>query len=296
STASSPSLLTTSVVIVSAIFPLLALLSVILRPKARQISQQPLRADNWWIAGTWIVTLAFSILTWVFSSMLGVNNYKIDPSMVRLEALRCVFIGPFFVDISNTSVKISTILLYKRIFSTPKFIITAWAAIGLVAGWGLAISLVQIFETDPISAAWTERGSFNINTTAFSLAQAGTSICLDVLVLCLPLPVLGQLHMPTERKIAVGVILWLGAFCVVAAIVRLVLIYQGNSMIVDSTFTERKRMAIEAKLYIFVIIELNCSIIAACLPCLGPLLPGGPISGFLTRRARFFLSMKSRSS
>ena len=67
-----------------------------------------------------------------------------------------------------------------------------------------------IFQVDPVSDAWTGKGHFTVNATAFGLAQAGTSLCLDVLVLVLPLPVLSQLHMKTERKVAVGIILWLG--------------------------------------------------------------------------------------
>jgi hypothetical protein len=43
------------------------------------------------------------------------------------------------------------------------------------------------------------------------LAQVGTSIALDVIVLTLPLPVIYRLNMKRTRKIAVALIFWLGA-------------------------------------------------------------------------------------
>lgn len=43
------------------------------------------------------------------------------------------------------------------------------------------------------------------------LAQVGTSIVLDLLVLCLPLPIILSLHMPRNRKVAISLIFWLGA-------------------------------------------------------------------------------------
>lgn len=44
------------------------------------------------------------------------------------------------------------------------------------------------------------------------------------------------------------------------------------------------------------IVEPNCSIIAACLPCYGPLFRGGRIPGSLVRSVRSLFSLRSQSS
>lgn len=75
----------------------------------------------------------------------------------------------------------------------------------------LTSSQLIIFQVTPVSATWTGKGHFNVDGTAFGLAQAGTSIALDVIVLGFPLPVIHRLHMRTRRKVAVGFILWLGS-------------------------------------------------------------------------------------
>lgn len=50
-----------------------------------------------------------------------------------------------------------------------------------------------------------------MNTVMLGEAQVGSSIALDILVLCLPLPVIFKLHMNNRKKMAVSLIFWLGA-------------------------------------------------------------------------------------
>jgi hypothetical protein len=76
---------------------------------------------------------------------------------------------------------------------------------------GLIWFQLIIFQSDPIDSSWTGQGHFRFDPGMMTLSQSVTSICLDFLVLSLPLPVLAILQMPTHRKIAIGMILWLGA-------------------------------------------------------------------------------------
>lgn len=64
---------------------------------------------------------------------------------------------------------------------------------------------------DPISGAFTGTGRARFNSASVGLAQVGTSIALDVLVLCFPIPVIFKLQLSTQRKWAVSLIFWLGA-------------------------------------------------------------------------------------
>ena len=50
----SPSLITTGLVVVSVIFPILSLGSVLLRIKARLRTKAGLLGDDWWIVATWV--------------------------------------------------------------------------------------------------------------------------------------------------------------------------------------------------------------------------------------------------
>jgi hypothetical protein len=164
-----------------------------------------------------------------------------------------------------------------------------------------------------VSASWTGKGRFNFDIVSFGLAQAGTSLTLDILILTFPLPMIWNLHLQRRRKVAVGMIFWLGGFCCVAAIVRLVLLHNVLSTTV-STAAEGYNLLcksekvsgylrpadlaldIQSKPYIFTIVEPNCSIIAACLPCYGTLARswGGRAPESLVRSVRSVLSLASR--
>jgi hypothetical protein len=55
---------------------------------------------------------------------------------------------------------------------------------------------------------------WRLDPTIVGYTQVGSSLILDVIILCFPLPVISRLHMPRRRKILVGGIFWLGILSV----------------------------------------------------------------------------------
>ena len=49
-----PALITTPLVIVAAVFPVLSLVAIITRDKARRIARQPFQTDDYWIVLSWV--------------------------------------------------------------------------------------------------------------------------------------------------------------------------------------------------------------------------------------------------
>ncbi|MCJ1405150.1 hypothetical protein MMC11_008376 [Xylographa trunciseda] len=258
--------------------------------------------------------MSLSINVWTFGALSGVDYYRIDPAIGTSHSLMCLIIASSLIQLPLSAVKISILLFYKRIFSTPRFKTAVWVMIALVSVWGIIFFVLLLIQGDPISATWTGIGILRFDSTALGLAQVGSSIILDIIVLCLPVPVIFGLHMRTQRKVAIAMIFWLGAFCCVAAIVRLVLINQSVRAVIDSQssgFTAicerippymlRRNKALtpadlQSKQFIFLILEPNCSIIAACLPCYGPLLAKGRSPESLVRSVRSVFSLRSRTS
>lgn len=84
--------------------------------------------------------------------------------------------------------------------------------IALVACWGIIIFFIMLFLYDPMDAAWgASVGLPRFDPAMLGYGQVGSSIALDVLVLCLPIPLIYRLHLDRKRKIAVTLIFWLGA-------------------------------------------------------------------------------------
>lgn len=69
---------------------------------------------------------------------------------------------------------------------------------------------MTLFQGKPVSAAWTGVGVLQFDTVTLGLAQCGSSIALDIIVLLFPIPIILGLHMATRRKIAIIGIFWLG--------------------------------------------------------------------------------------
>ncbi|RYC62858.1 hypothetical protein CHU98_g3351 [Xylaria longipes] len=228
-----PSAITTPLVIVSAIFPVLSALAIFLRFYARQKSRQSYHADDAWVVVAWLSTFSISVLVWVFTSLSGIDYYRIDPVQ------------------------------------------------------GTQYSL----EVDPISESW-KGGRLRYDSSALGLAQIGTSIALDLIVLTFPLPMIYRLQMAPWRKVSISLILWLGAFCVIAAIIRLVFLDQSIQAVIKS----QSNVFVQSKQFIFLILEPNCSIIAACLPCYGPLFNTGRGPESLLRSVRSMFSLRSNDT
>ncbi|KAJ0114062.1 hypothetical protein J7T55_007896 [Diaporthe amygdali] len=155
--------------------------------------------------------------------------------------------------------------------------------------YSLAFTLT---DARPISEPWSGHATLPYDTTALGLAQVGTNLGLDVVVLCFPIPVISRLHMPTQRKVVVGMIFWLGIFCCVASIVRLVLLEESLA-IIDSDPDEN--IYLQADIIIWKIIEPNASIIAACLPCYGPFLNSRTAES-IVQSVRSVISLRSLRS
>jgi len=73
-----PGVVTTALVVISAIFPVISALSIILRVIARGKSGQALQADDFWIIASWFLTLVLSCLVWYYAGQAGIDYYNVD--------------------------------------------------------------------------------------------------------------------------------------------------------------------------------------------------------------------------
>lgn len=291
-----PSLITTALVVVSVIFPLLSLLAIFFRFKARGLARLPLQADDWWIVVSWVLAFGLSINIWVFGGLAGINTYRIDPLVGTSDSLMCLTVASVLVDIPLATVKISILLFYKRIFNTRGFKTIVWILIPLVTAWGIIFAVLMLLQGDPIDALWTGVGRLRFNSTALGLASVGTSMVLDLIVLCLPLPIIFGLHLNMQKKVSIAAIFWLGSFCCVAAAVRVALINASVRAVIASQSSGFSAIYLQSTQFVFVILEPQCSIIAGCLPCYGPLFAGGRAPESLIRSVRSVFSLASRGS
>ncbi|KAL7917298.1 hypothetical protein ACQKWADRAFT_45738 [Trichoderma austrokoningii] len=297
SAAAQPSLVTTTLLVISIVAPVLGTLAVGLRCYTRTLKKQSLSGDDWVCMAAQVAAWANSINIFVAAGLAGIDfTYpSLSPLASAVVFLRCLWIEGFPLVFSLTFVKIAILLFYVRIFTFPGFKLAVHIYIGILSAWCFAMIICQLLAANPIQDAWNPLAvnPLRFDYNQFSLAFAGMSIVFDVIVLFFPIPVIRKLQMNRRRKIQVVAIFWLGIFCCISSAVRF---YYIRTEIVQTTASMgADRYLNMSAAFIWGTIEPNASIIAACLPCYAPLFV--KLGGLPTLLANFgSLFSRSRGS
>lgn len=122
------------------------------------------------------------------------------------------------------ALKTSILIFYLFLTKTNKIFRWAiFATIAVVNAAGIALTLVNIFQCDPVSAAI--RFPTNGNASCFSivtiyLSSAPVNLITDIAIFFLPLPILTQLRLPRKQKLIVIVTFSFGFFTAVVDVIR----------------------------------------------------------------------------
>lgn len=286
--------LSVAIISVSVVFIVLCTAAVALRIQARRTRSLPLKGDDYTILAALVVNVALCA-----SEIWGaVKNGDGRPlSALTTEEsvayLKLVY-GSFFVaQLALTLVKISVVLFYKRVFATKGFQTAANIMTGIITLWFISFFFADLFSAWPIQGHWDRKVYHpTINYDGLLVSTAAISMALDVIILCMPLPVVSGLQMSFKRKVVVMGIFWLGLFCVVSSAVRLYFInayttYKGNP---NRVFTAQL-----TEITIWSIVESCMAVITACLPTYGPLFKGGRSTESLIHSIRAALSSRGKS-
>jgi hypothetical protein len=68
----------------------------------------------------------------------------------------------------------------------------------------------QIFSAWPISNWWTLGKNYTINYGAFLTSFAAIDLFLDIVILCMPFPVIYSLHVDVRKKLLIIGVFWMG--------------------------------------------------------------------------------------
>lgn len=101
--------------------------------------------------------------------------------------------------------KSSILLLYHRIFKPSR--ITVWAiyaTLALVISYNISIMFASIFACTPREKYWniTIPGTC-IELLSLGVAGSALNLATDLIILCLPMPMVWKLRLPLKQKLAV---------------------------------------------------------------------------------------------
>ncbi|KAI0109792.1 hypothetical protein F4814DRAFT_461044 [Daldinia grandis] len=258
-------------------FSIIAIISVMLRFKARRIKDQKLESDDWTIFVALILGIAVTIDILIMTQRGGLGShqqydddgYLLDPeSMVifrkttyALEVLTWPAVG---------LTKIGVLLMYKRIFTTSKFRRMAWVLVGVIIAWTITFTFALMFACTPIASQWNLQLEFTCaNQGALLTAALATDVTTDFTILFLPVYKVWLLQMPFARKSLIICIFLLGGLVSIVGIIRIHFFTQIYSAIEDPIEVDTTWMY--TQVFSWTIIETHVGVLSACLPTLRPI-------------------------
>ncbi|KAF1815936.1 hypothetical protein P152DRAFT_411238 [Eremomyces bilateralis CBS 781.70] len=270
------------VIALGAIFGALPIPFVLLRFYARRLTRAPFKVDDWLIIPAVIFNLAIGtvLIADAIHGELGSHQSKVfgpdgqlimHRELVNYEKMKIV------IHLLNLSIlgicKLSVLFLYRRIFVTKPFQTVVDVMIGVVLVWALGFLVADLCQCIPISVIWTkfeyEYANYCVDVVSFYWAISVTDAVTDFIILALPLPMVWNLRLPLQQKVAVGGMFLLGGCVVAASLARLIVFIQvGRDLMVhfdDVTYYT-------TPVFYWSTIEGSLSCISACLPTLRPVL------------------------
>ena len=112
-----------------------------------------------------------------------------------------------------TTVKISILLLYRRIFDTAAFRRKTLIVGILCITWFLIAICLEIFECHPFSDAFIPKMLYTdhcIDIQAYYEGVTATNMAIDIVVLLLPVHMVWGLSLPIRQRILLSSIFMLG--------------------------------------------------------------------------------------
>ncbi|MCJ1385515.1 hypothetical protein MMC17_008638 [Xylographa soralifera] len=250
--------------IVTVVFMLLSTLCVFARIWARRLRKSGLAFDDWMTIVALLFTWSVNILSIVAVTNGGAGQgaeYVTDSELIVTGKLFAVY--PVLWGFAVATVKVAILLLYLSVFRAVRaFKIATYFMMGVSIAYGAMVVIVGLTICHPISYQWNPIGEgYCGNKILFYVIISSIYVVIDTSIFLLPLPMLWSLQMPTSRKIGLTILFSVGLVACVTTIIRIFAVegLDMNNIGYTSSFD-----------WIWCVIELNISLIVACLPILQP--------------------------
>ena len=181
----------------------------------------------------------------------------------------------------------TSILAFYLTFSGAErlFRWACYAVLFVVNAGGLALTLVTVFQCNPVSAAFYAIPPANATCTdilTIYLSSIPLNIMTDLAILFLPMPILTGMRLPRKQKIILLVTFSFGIFVTAVDVVRIHYLQSASAMrlseisSMDTTTSSRNSITTDSSFYLafsfmWSAIECTVGIMCACVPGLKPL-------------------------
>ncbi|KFY79316.1 hypothetical protein V499_01696 [Pseudogymnoascus sp. VKM F-103] len=196
-------------------FGVMAWVMVVLRLIHRHFSTQAkLGWDDYLVGLAGLSSMAMTIPALLaVKEGFGTDIWGLTPTQIT-NCLRFLYLAYPFYMTTEAFCQVSILAFYLRFMMDQKTLLFVKGLMVFVTAFGIANTFCMIFSVTPINFFWNGwKGEMvatsSIDMNLFSFVRGGIEIGLDLVILCLPLPMLAKLHMSLEKKIHI-----MSMFCV----------------------------------------------------------------------------------
>lgn len=182
--------------------------------------------------------------------------------------------------------KTSILLFYLTLSETQK--VFRWATIAtlvVVNVGGLALTILNILQCRPVTAAWTSpvpATATCTNIVTIYLSSAPLNIITDLAILFLPMPILTSMRLPKKQKIILVITFGFGIFVAVVDVVRIAYLQDAQRDTLEAAQAQKSETGNEQRntgdfgwfaslSFMWSAVEINIGIMCGCVPALKPL-------------------------
>ncbi|KAL7625751.1 hypothetical protein AAE478_004974 [Parahypoxylon ruwenzoriense] len=230
------------VISVAVAFSVVDIVVVVLRFWARKVQRQPLKADDWLMIPATLVTVGIGIIEiYGISQKALAHQTEIPPgfegSIDDLETPQLAIKSQIewaycqMLPLALGCIKASFLFFYMRVFAIQKKSATNKLLVGLivlVVSWTLAFVFATLFECGRnFWIIWSSQRNFETRcpgTVKLIFTLCLTDFLTDIVILCIPIPLVLRLNLSNSRKIAISSVFLLGGGTVVASLIRFIMI------------------------------------------------------------------------
>ncbi|KAJ3578504.1 hypothetical protein NPX13_g2060 [Xylaria arbuscula] len=248
----------------------LASVTVALRFWARRLSGLGASSDDWLALFALLVHHGLGALVIVAFLQWGVGfDLPVLLSAApwaSVEQLKLMFITTVLYGTASTSIRLSVIIFFLRIFPTPIVKRGAYALTVLCIAWFITVEGLYLGMCRPIAYMWDSsiKGGTCLDVKWGIIIPAIFNVIIDAATVLLPIREVMKLHLSKEKKLFIIGIFCIGGLATGASLARLVAI---------SLYLNRPPNGANqspALLIGITTIEIYIAIIAACAPALVP--------------------------
>ncbi|KAI1501576.1 hypothetical protein F5X99DRAFT_382350 [Biscogniauxia marginata] len=262
---------------------ILDIIVLTLRFWIRRNKNQGLKADDWLILLATISTVAIGISmvygasqealgyrTKIPSAFTG-NSFDIMTDQLTMTS-KIEFAFALLLPLTLGFVKASFLFFYMRIFVVDKKGLKNILLVGLIAFvslWAIAFILATLFGCKlDVAAHWGS--THDLETKCVGSMQVVLVLCItdflvDLVIICIPIPLVWRLNLSMRNKIAICAVFLLGSVTVAASLTRLIV--EARAVAIGFAPGSDSVLVITEYIY-WGFVECAAAILAACLPTL----------------------------